>query len=277
MIKCITVRKMFVKALYNELNKEEKENFESHLKNCEKCAGEYAEMSFTVERMNYRELPEPEENFWNNYWLKISGRINEQTKPAPVLNNIIDSIINILVFRPGLVVYPLASVLLITIGLFLGKIIFSPDTGNLSKNSIKQKSYNQILLENRISDYLDRSKVILSSIDNFDITEDDIYTLDIPEQKKISLELIGESLYLKSDLINREQDQLFELITDLKMILLKIAALNEKVSEYEINLIQTAIKSSALLLKINLEQIKRSSIDRIKDTGQELTGKNSNS
>ena len=100
MLKCIKAKKMFIKALYNELNEDEKTEFENHLKGCEKCAQEYSEMVSAIEMLNERQLPEPEENFWDNYWVKISGRIKEQTKPEPVRNNIMDSIINLFAFRP---------------------------------------------------------------------------------------------------------------------------------------------------------------------------------
>lgn len=259
---CIKFRRMFDGAFSNELSPDEKEAFDEHLKRCEHCAAEYSEMVSTIEIMKKRELPEPDEKYWDNYWENLSEKIGTVQKSKTVRKRIRNSIIDLFVMRPRLAVYPAAALLLITIGIFLGQSLFSPGKNTVSQKDIEQLNFNQTLLENRIQSYLERSKVILSSLVNFDPVEDDIYTLDMPVQKEISAKLIGEAQYIKSALDFQKQEQLLELVNDLDEILNRIAELDNNISEIEINLLSSAIESSALLLKINIEQIKRSEGNR---------------
>jgi len=274
---CIKSMKLFLKAFCNELEDEEKKWFFIHLEQCEKCAGEYEKMTAALDVMNERKLPEPEENYWDEYTLKLSKIIEMQDVKETSLRKLKDRIIEILAFQPRLVFVPVAVLLFVTIGVIMGKNLFYNDQ-DLSKGQIADNiDIAPYLVDETIDSYLERSKIILSTISNFDPVEDDVYSLDIPSQKEVSRKLVMDAELLQSSSEIRDKRELLKLVYDLQLILLRILELDEMTDEFEIDLLKLNIENSALLFKINIEQIKKLTEKRSTTTGQAAAGKTSNS
>ncbi|KPK91896.1 hypothetical protein AMJ80_07010 [bacterium SM23_31] len=250
---CVKSKKLFLDALYHELNDEQQSWFDAHLEKCNKCAKEFAEAESVIKVMDKRRLYEPDAQYWKNYCARLSNKIENVSKPVPVWKEWWNSLVHILIFKPKLVYNPIAAVLLIAVGMFIGREFFSPEYA-------VQEEYNvpdQSVFESRIQKYLERSKVILSSIVNYDPATDDIYGLDFSSQKEVSRQLVKEAQYIGSGLLYQQREELLELILDLQLVLLKIIQFENGGNEFEIELLQSGIKSSALMLKINLEEIDR--------------------
>ena len=250
---CVKSKKLFLDALYHELNDEQQSWFDAHLRKCDKCAREFAEAASVIKVMNKRQLYEPDTQYWENYWAQLSNKIENVSKPVPVWKEWWNSIIHTLIFKPKLVYNPIAAVLLIAAGMFIGRVFLSPELPEPEENNV----IDQSVLESRIQRYLERSKVILSSIVNYDPETDDIYGLDLVSQKEVSRQLVKEAQYIGSGPMYQQREELLELILDLQLILLKIIQFENGGNEFEIELLQSSIKNSALMLKINLEEIDR--------------------
>ncbi|MCP4725708.1 MAG: hypothetical protein GY863_11760 [bacterium] len=274
---CIKSMKLYLKAFYNELEGEEKKWFFIHLEQCEKCSLEYEKMTAALDVMNERKLPEPEENYWNEYTLKLSKKIEMQDVKETLLKKIKDRFLEILAFQPRLVFVPAAVLLFITIGAIMGKNLFYTDQ-DLRKDQIADNiDIAPYLVGETIDSYLERSKIILSTISNFDPVEDDVYSLDIPSQKEVSRKLVRDAELLQSVSEVRDKRELLKLVYDLQLIMLRILELDEMTDEFEIDLLKLNIENSALLFKINIEQIKKLTEKSNLQTGLRAAGKTSNS
>jgi len=72
---CRKCRSMFIEALYNEVNSDQKNWLETHLQSCPKCAEQYEKISITMGVMNQRNRTEPDTFFWEGYWDKLVDRM----------------------------------------------------------------------------------------------------------------------------------------------------------------------------------------------------------
>lgn len=250
---CVKSQKLFLDALYHQLNDEQQSWFDAHLRKCDKCSKEFAEVTSVTKVMDKRQLYKPDAQYWENYWAKLSKKVEIISKPDPVWKEWWNSLVHILIFKPKLVYNPIVAVLLIAVGMFIGREFLSPELPVPEGNNV----IDQSVLDSRIQRYLERSKVILSCLVNYDPSTDDIYGLDLVSQKEVSRQLVKEAQYIGSGLLYQQRDELLELILDLQLILLKIIQFENGGNEFEIELLQSSIKNSALMLKINLEEIDR--------------------
>ncbi|MFC1492755.1 hypothetical protein ACFL6O_02250 [candidate division KSB1 bacterium] len=274
---CIKSMKMFLKAFYNELEGEEKKWFFLHLEQCEKCSLEYERMTAALNVMNERKLPDPEESYWEEYSMKLSKKIEMQDMKETPLRKLKDRIIEIIAFQPRLVFVPAAVVLFITFGVLMGRNLFNNEQDIVKDQIAENTDIAPYLVGETIDSYLERSKIILSTLSNFDSVEDDIYSLDIPSQKEVSRKLVRDAEFLQSSSVIRDKRELLKLVYDLQMVLLRILELDEMTDEFEIDLIKLNIENSALLFKINIEQIKKLTEKSNLQTGQATAGKTSTS
>jgi hypothetical protein len=112
----------------------------------------------------------------------------------------------------------------------------------------------QVNVSQRAFDYIQRSKLIVLAIANFDPENQDPYALNLPYQQQVSKELVQEASWLKEELTDRRQRRLQELVSDLEVILLQIANLEEESDMSAIELVQDGVKSRGILFKIHLAQ-----------------------
>ena len=121
---CRIYRGMFVEALYGELSPADREAFSNHMKNCPHCADEFAALQNTV-----NELPEPvptgmSPEYWDGFWARLEPRLPRDRKAdwnrwrTMMLPDFM------FIFRRALV--PIAALLLVVGGIFIGRNFFSP-------------------------------------------------------------------------------------------------------------------------------------------------------
>jgi hypothetical protein len=155
------------------------------------------------------------------------------------------------------------------IGIFIGREIFPPSA---AKDPGKQIDQSPVLvsgyepgtkLYHRTHNFIDRSKVILLAMTNFDPETEDSYVINLPYQQRISRELVQQAGGLKSELADLDQRQLRELISDLEIILLQVANLDSDSDISAIELVKNGVKIRGVLFKIQLTDI-RQSIDKKK-------------
>jgi len=150
---------------------------------------------------------------------------------------------------------------LILIGVFIGKWYFG-GRGPREDRSVPMsrqpfQTAEQIALNERTHHYLQRSKVLLLGLINFDPETEDPYTLNLPQQKQISQRLVQEAGYLKDELSDHTDKQLLRLINDLEVILLQIANLESEQGLLAVEMVKSGVDRRGILLKINLEEMRR--------------------
>jgi hypothetical protein len=151
-----------------------------------------------------------------------------------------------------------AATALVVVGIFLGRALFSPAPQGIQTADIKETRAQvtpRIELAQRTQTYVQRSKLLLLGLANFDASKEDPYTLDLPYQQQASRDLLQEAGWLKQELGDAHQRRLQELVADLEAILLQIANLEVEEDLAAVELVQTGVESRGIFLKIHLADV----------------------
>jgi hypothetical protein len=245
-------------ALYGELTADQKQEFEAHLGTCPVCTAEFERLKTALAVMDRRVRPEPGSEFWDGFWVKLASRIEEEdqtARPSPIfrLKRSAGSLISL----PKWAYQVAAAVLLIALGIFLGRMFFrttGPGTQLARQTPVSHGGADAAALL-RVQNYFERSKVILLALVNFDPKTKDPHGLNFPGQKKVSRDLVREASYLKTQFRSPAQKRLKDLIAELEMILLQIANLDEHQDIAAVELVKRGLDESAILFKINVSEI----------------------
>jgi hypothetical protein len=262
MNKCKRCRSLFLEHFYGELDPSKKKFFDDHMSFCEKCRSRFVEMEAVLQLTSKRVRPEPPEEFWDSYEKKLAQRVKTEEASGLEHESPRKNLGRRFGIAPKWTYQAAAAVALIVIGIFIGKALFSPQVPGVQHASqqpdlITQPQPESVLV-NRSQDYIDRSKLILLALVNFDPAVEDPYGLDLPYQKQVSGELVEEASYLKKELAGSDQERLENLITSLEIILLQIANLESENDLDAIELVRDGITSQGLLMEINLSDLRRS-------------------
>jgi hypothetical protein len=253
---CKKCRDIFVDALYGELSSEKKPLFEKHIQECASCRQEYEEMTATMETMSQRIRSEPGAEFFDGFWSRLAERMDKEQVVPTTKDKWWESLFSRKAgHTPRWAYQAVASILLVLVGIFLGRMFFAPGQGTDQPTTMVQAVFqpdSQINVSQRAFDYIQRSKLIVLAISNFDSQNQDPYTLDLPYQQQVSRELVQEASWLKGELSGRRHRRLQELVSDLEVILLQIANLEEESDISAIELVQDGVKSRGILFKIHL-------------------------
>jgi len=109
----------------------------------------------------------------------------------------------------------------------------------------------------RARNFIDRSKLIILALVNYDPNSQDAYGLDLPLQKRVSRELVDEASGLKSDLKDPAQKRLRDLVSDLETILIQIANLDSANDLSAVEFVKQGAETKGIVLKINLAEMER--------------------
>lgn len=262
MSECKKCRSLLLEAFYKELNPEQSRFFEDHIQNCPRCKSRFDEMSSTLQFMSKRIRPEPGKSFWDSYEERLAHRIEKEERvqlegePKP------RKLVRAFYLAPRWAYQTAAAVILIVAGIFIGRMIFQPSVSQMQQASQQTPLISQqqpeIQLTSRAHSYIQRSKLILLALVNFDPATEDPYALDLPNQQQISRQLVQEAGLLKRDLAASDQKRLQDLITNLEVILLQIANLESENDFETIELLKDGVDRKGVLMEINLTDLRRS-------------------
>jgi len=258
---CKQCQNLFVNALYDELSAGQKKTFDLHLQECENCAGEYRKMTAALKTMDQRAQEQPEPEFWNSFWDNLEHKLNEEKTPVS------DSQKGNIWKLPSIAIpqwafRTAAAVAILLLGIFLGKLFFGnniPDHQTATPFAASETiTPQQAQLDSRTQVYLERSKVLLMGLNNLEPAAVETNAIDFTRYRHVSRDLVQEAGYLKNALeSDPRQRRLRELVGDLEVILLQIANLEAENDVSGIELVKSGVDRRGILLKINLEEIRR--------------------
>jgi len=260
MNECKRCKRMIKKALYEELNNKESKFFYEHLKLCGECSKEFEELKNTLDLFKTQPKPEPDPAFINDFWNLLEPKLANKKQP---LNIKYMGYIKSLRFNFTWKYQLAGAAALLLIGIFIGRYFISEQTKStqFSIPGNERAVAEQPAVNIEAANYIERSKVLLLGLMNFDPATDDIETISLPKQKEISRELLEQTAGLKTELNNSRQQQLSKLVSDIELILLQIANLETKHDLSGIELIQDGVRTRGIFLKINIEEMKKASTD----------------
>lgn len=259
---CKKCQSLFLEALYEEINAEQKHFFKNHLLVCEKCKSKFEEMKSTLQFMDKRVRPEPGKAFWDSYEERLAQRMEKEEILQAERESWRERYARIFTPVPKWAYQAAAALVLIVVGVFIGRMIFTPSASEIQQASrqpgIVSPQQPGTELIHRTRNYIERSKLILLALVNFDPASEDPYALDLPTQQQVSKELVQEASYLKRELAESDQERLENLIIDLERVLLQIANLESESDFDAIDLIKEGANSQGILMQINLTDLRRS-------------------
>lgn len=251
-MKCEKYQNMISDVLYNELNEKELSEFENHISSCESCKEEFEQIKSTLNFVGKRIKPEREDLYWDNFWNKLEPEIKQINEEKSFRQKLFD---NFLVSRKPVLQFG-AALVLIMFGLLIGRFIYDNESNIPDGNTIKQTEFVNAALQQRTDRYIQRSKVLLLGLVNFD-PADGIENINLNHQKEISRELIIEAAILKDKYKSPSTKQLKKLISDLEIILLQIANLEKEQDIEGIDLVKSGVDKKGIFLKININEMQK--------------------
>lgn len=246
MLDCKQTEERIIDALYGELSDSEQRQMEAHLDGCASCRQAYADMAATLNTMGQRTRKDPGPAFWDGYWDNLEEKLNEADKPKSTILR-----------WNGWAARALAAAAILVIGIWLGRSTQQntaplPSAMQPTSAQAELAAYNQ-----RTADYLQRSKVLILGLINFENGSDDPFTLNTPKQRQISEDLLKMAAELKKDDNGQAHTRLNKLIADLEVILMQIANLEAEHDMDAIEMVKSGVDRKGILLKINLEEMKQ--------------------
>jgi len=247
-------------ALYGELDPAEKERLDAHLRSCPDCASEYASLEAALRLMDRRERPDPGPAFWEGYWDRLSKRmlwesIENGRRPSPA-----GRLARAFSRLPRWSLQAAAAAALLLVGILVGGRLIprpgapGPETAAAGPSSaIAAPSPAVVQAEN----FIDRSKVLLLGLVNFDPAVEDAYALDLARTKAVSRELLTEAADVRRGLSQPGQRRLRDLVAELEVIMLQIANLESGQDLEGVELVKQGVDSKSLFLKIDLDRMSR--------------------
>jgi hypothetical protein len=247
---------MFSDALYNELADTGRESLQSHLDNCPMCASEYANMVAVLEKMDSRKRPEITEEYWESYWHRLEERIDKKS------GKIKDKIgfeglwkwTEHFDFKRGRVFYPVSAVLLIVLGIFIGKFMYSPG----GRGERPAPAPNRI--DAAAFQHFDNLRPLLVECSNYTGAAGSgaaFATITIEEEtlKK----LVFRHYLLKKAVSHTDNLFLKQLIDELELVLLEISNSNGQ-KKKAIRAVRDILKDSDILFKMNVYMKRRTAV-----------------
>lgn len=251
---CQKFRNLFVEALYNELDASRQKEFRNHLDACPKCQEAWQKLSDTSRILSQKEMTSPDAETWKTFWNRLEpGLSTPRTKQQiSFVQRLRFPSLHILRWAPAL------GILLV--GIFIGRFLWMPESP-INPQMTSQSIMQNTGLDAQSMRYLERSKILLLSFNNFEAS-DDVEVLNLPVQKSISNQLIQEAAVLEASSSNKMFTRLLE---ELETVLLQIANLEQSrdLEAVQIQMIQEGVRQQSLLFKINLMEISADDSTRI--------------
>lgn len=242
---CDDCRDLMVEALYAELDAATAKTFHDHIASCPACGPEYLGMRQTLSVMHGRLRPEPDARFLPDFWNNLRSRLSVPEMRRPV-------------WRPAAVpawAYGIAAVLLIAVGVYLGRTLFMERPLPESPPAIAALPEAPAdSAETAALAYLGRTKNLL--LDFVNRGEGHKAGIDLARRQEVSRQLLRQSTVLTAALDKPDQQLLRQLLLDLEIVLLQLANLEVKPGVPAVELVQAGVDRKSILLKINLEEMR---------------------
>jgi hypothetical protein len=242
-----------IEALYGELRASKKERFDEHLRSCPDCASEYSVLGATLRVMDRRERPDPGPAFWDGYWDRLSRRkVWEEAGEAP-RTSLGTRLVRSLSGIPRWSYQAVGATVLLLVGILIGSRLVAPPApvSTATRGIVESGAVAQA------ENYIERSKILLLGLVNYDAATEDAYAFDLGRKKTMSRELAAEAPAIRGALNERGQKRLRDLVSDLEIIMMQIANLGSGQDVEGVELIKQGVDRRGIFLKIDLDRMER--------------------
>jgi len=246
-----------IEACYGELDPSARAAFERHLDACGKCRAEYAGLAGTLRLMDKRQRPDPGPAFWDGYWDRLSKRMVWEAAGERSRTSFLDALRRPFARLPRWAFQAAAALALLLAGVIIGSRLVGPSgRSGLTAVAARPAAAPSTAVV-QAGDFLERSKVLLLGLVNYDPATVDAYAFDLPGKKAVSRRLAAEAPSIRQRLNGPGQRKLRELVGDLEVILMQIANLEAGQDLDGVEMIKQGVDRKSLFLKIDLDRMAR--------------------
>jgi hypothetical protein len=257
MSECKECRDRLIEAYYGELGPADRDRFDRHREACPECAAEMAALAGTLRLMDMRERPDPGPDFWDGYWDRLSRRMlweaTEEGRRLPLA----DRIGRLFSRLPRWSYQTAGAAALLLIGIFVGSRLFGPPVppgGTTVAASSAAAPAGAVV---QAGEFIERSKVLLLGLVNFDPSVEDAYALDLGRRRTMSRALAAEAPALRRALADGGEKKLRDLVADLEVIMMQIANLGAGQDIEGVEIVKQGVDQKDLFLRIDLDRMGR--------------------
>ncbi len=251
MYTCKDIQSMIPGSLGPECDEELRRIVGEHIASCPGCAREYEESRSVVEILGTRERPELSDAFWMRWNDRLERGLDEIDRERSVKITAVPHSW----FGPRIRLFGTvsAAAALLLIGIAIGR--FLPGSSGRDRVAAVVPTAPVSTVTSDAMKFLDRSKLVLLGMDVADTAADADFTPEYRRLREISRELLRESPVLQERLGDANQVRLAALLSELDIILIQIANIDERHETQDLELIRAGMERKDLLFKIGLETI----------------------
>lgn len=255
---CRHSKELMVDALYNELSQSDKKSFQAHLKVCSPCAVEYEEMAVVLNVMDQRQQPEMSESYWDTYLPQLRERMAAEIKtPGQRLlaGEWLKPWKDRFHFDLRWILYPAAAMLLVALGIGIGRYLYLPSGKSVMKQIGEVISVAKV--SPVVSEHFENLRPILIDYANYTATENGAGTGETVRVEKTTLKKLVLQNYLLKQMVTRSNDAaLKQLLEELELVLLELSNAEtdgEKSDRMQtIQSVQTILNKNDILFKMKV-------------------------
>ncbi len=265
---CQHYEALIADKLFGELGVEDTRRLEAHLEACPACRALVHEMEATLQVTAARTRPEPSAAYWEGYYARLEDRMRREEQRSHKAGRFAEWLrapgrlnLSLLMPAPRWAYQLSGAVALLALGVLIGWLLFgggATDAPRMAEEPAADTPVQAVSMDQRTDRYLERSKVLLLGLVNLDPDEQASASLSLARQQRVARELIDESNALKDNLTGEDERVMRALIDDLEVILLQIANLEAGYDLPAIEMVQRGVDRRAIMLKINLTEMRRS-------------------
>lgn len=250
---CQQYENLLTEKLFGELEAHRAHELEQHLAECAACRATLAELQSVLQAVGKPARPHMPEHFWEGYWDRLRVRMEREPQAGATLWERLRARFA-LRWHPALRLAAAAA--LVLLGIVIGRNFRTPAEQTVAVQTVEPNQSAQVeAIDLRTSQLLERSKILLLGVVNEDFTA--ASTGDLVQQRKYSRELLTEVRSLQTVLPNSPDRRLLQLVEQLELVLMQIAALEIDQDLQNVELVREGINREGLLLKINIEELQR--------------------
>lgn len=259
MSECQACRDRMIEALYGELGPDDLDRLERHRKACPECAAEMAALEGTLRLMDKRERIDPGPEFWDGYWDRLSRRMLWEATEEGRSPSLAGRLGRLLSRLPRWSYQVAGAAALLLIGIFVGSRLVGPPvrpgtTAAAVPAAAASAPSGSVVQAGR---FIERSKVLLLGLVNFDPSVEDAYALDMGRRRTMSRELAAEAPALRRALADGGEKRLRDLVADLEVILMQIANLGAGQDVEGLEIVKQGVDQRGIFLRIDLDRMGR--------------------
>jgi hypothetical protein len=246
-------KERMIEALYGELDAAAKERHDLHLRSCPACGSEQAALAETLRLMDKRERPDPGPEFWTGYWDRLSRRMVWEAAGEDRSPTLLERLVRPFARLPRWALQAAGAAALLLVGILVGSRLIPPSGSGGAISTVPAPAAAVVNAES----FVERSKVLLLGLVNYEPATEDLYALDLDRQKTMSRALAAEAPALRDALGKGGEKRLRSLVADLEVILMQIANLGVGQDLEGVELIKQGVDSKSIFLKIDLARMGR--------------------